>query len=127
MAQQTEYNDEKPLILIAEDNDSNFLLVSIMLKKDYTIVRASNGIEAIKLFEEKHPRLILMDMKMPKMDGLEATCKIREQDKKLPIIALTAFAFDSDKEQAMKAGCNGFLTKPVNAEELRMMIKCYVK
>ncbi|MEG0500055.1 MAG: response regulator [Rikenellaceae bacterium] len=119
--------DEKPLILVAEDNDSNYLLVSIMLKKEYTIIRAINGIEAIKLFEEQHPRLILMDMKMPKMDGLEATAKIREQDKKLPIIALTAFAFDSDKEKAMKAGCNGFLTKPVNAEELRLMIRCYVK
>lgn len=126
MTQQSKSHDEKPLILIAEDNDSNYALISIILKEDYNIIRVANVVETVKLLEHKHPRVILIDLNAPQI-GLEVTRKIRELDKKLPIIALTTFASDSDKKQAMKAGCNGFLTKPVNAEELRMMIKCYIK
>lgn len=125
--QQTNKTEDKPTILVAEDNDSNYLLIYVMLKKEYHIVRAMNGQEAVKLFGSREPKLILMDIRMPIMDGLEATAAIRLKSKAIPIIALTAFAFDSDRDKALKAGCNGFLTKPVNSEELRLIIKCYVK
>lgn len=127
MESQIEKVEERPTILVAEDNDSNYLLISVMLKKEYNIVRAKNGQEAVKLFESREPKLILMDIRMPIMDGLEATAAIRLKSKTIPIIALTAFAFDSDRDRAIKAGCNGFLTKPVNSEELKLIIKCYVK
>lgn len=127
MQPQINNTEEKPTILVAEDNDSNYLLITIMLKKEYNIIRAVNGQEAVKLFEKKNPKLILMDIKMPIMDGLEATSTIRLRSRTIPIIALTAFAFDGDKDRAIKTGCNGFLTKPVNAEELRMIIRCYIK
>ena len=84
-------------ILVAEDTDSNFALVSIILRKEYLLLRAVNGIEAVKLHAKVNPDLILMDIQMPELNGLDATRLIREADKKVPIIAITAFAFESDK------------------------------
>lgn len=111
--------DNQPLILVAEDIDSNFILVSAILKKDYRIMRASNGAEVIRLFEENHPDIVLMDMKMPILGGIHATQAIRELDSEVPIIALTAFAFDSDRDVAIQAGCTDYLTKPIMAKTLR--------
>lgn len=104
-------------ILIAEDNDSNYLLVKHILK-EYNLVRAKNGVEAVDLVRNQDFNLVLMDMKMPLMDGIEATKRIREFNKKIPIVALTANAFDSDRSYALAAGCNGFLTKPLKKEEI---------
>ena len=95
-------------ILVAEDNDSNYILMNYILKKHYEYFRARNGQEAVELAETEKPDLILMDLKMPVMDGLEAT--------RLPIVALTANAFDSDRHAALEAGCDDFLSKPVNAD-----------
>ena len=97
-------------ILVAEDNDSNFLLMNFILKNNYEIIRAINGKDAVE-----HPDLILMDMKMPVMGGIEATRLIRVTYPDLPIIAVTANAFDSDRQNALEAGCNDFLAKPVTA------------
>lgn len=105
-------------ILIAEDNDSNYLLTSIILKKQYEVCRAHNGTEAVALVQEWQPDIVLMDWKMPIMTGLEATMRIREFNATIPIIALTAYAFTSDRQQALEAGCNEFLTKPINVKEL---------
>ena len=102
-------------ILIAEDNDSNYLLMTYILKKSYEFVRAINGLEAVEMAKKGGIDLILMDMKMPVMDGVEATVKIRENHPDLPIIALTANAFESDQETMLQAGCNDFLAKPVNS------------
>lgn len=113
-------------ILIAEDVDSNFLLVKALLIKDYKILRACNGKEAVQLFEENTPDLILMDIKMPEMDGLEATRVIRKKSAAIPIIALTAFAFEMDKIAAENAGCNSFLTKPVSPEKLKETLGRYL-
>ena len=104
-------------ILIAEDNDSNYILMNYILKKHYDYFRARNGQEAVELAESEKPDLILMDIKMPVMDGLEATRQIKASMPDLPIIALTANAFDSDRHQAFEAGCNDFLPKPINAEK----------
>ena len=103
-------------ILIAEDNDSNFILMTYILKKYYQFEHAKNGQEAVEMAEKGAFDLVLMDIKMPIMDGLEATKAIREKLPNLPIIALTANAFDSDRQLAMDAGCNDFLSKPVSSE-----------
>lgn len=113
-------------ILIAEDIDFNYELLQAILKSRCKIIRAHNGIEAIDLFTSENPDIILMDLKMPDLDGLEATRIIRKISPSIPIIALTAFAYDSDKEEAIKAGCNDFLTKPVEAIKLKAIIQEYI-
>lgn len=116
-----------PTILIAEDTDSNYILVKAILGKLYRLERAKDGMEAVTMFEELHPELILMDMKMPNLGGLDATKIIRELSPKTPIIALTAYAYEHDKQAAIDAGCNDFLTKPYTQEVLKQMIKKYLK
>jgi len=110
-------------ILVAEDIDSNFALVDIMLKKDFKIVRANNGNEAVRLFEELHPNLILMDIQMPEMNGLDATRIIRKMDANVPIIALTAFAFNSDRIEFMEAGGSDYVVKPIDPMKLKEKVK----
>lgn len=104
-------------ILIAEDNDSNYMLMTYILKKHYEYIRACNGQEAIELVGKEKPDLVFMDLKMPLLSGLEATRQIKETYPSLPIIALTANAFDTDKEEAIKAGCDDFLSKPVSSQK----------
>lgn len=111
-------------ILVAEDNDSNFLLVQHILK-NYRVTRVINGAEAVEKVRAEQFDIVLMDMMMPVMSGLEATAKIREFNKEIPIIALTANAFDSDKVQAIAAGCNGYVTKPLNKQDLLDTIAGY--
>ena len=103
-------------ILVAEDNDSNFILMTYILKKFYEFERAKNGKEAVEMVESGSFDMVLMDIKMPVMDGLEATKAIKEKHPDLPIVALTANAFDSDRQLAIQAGCNDFLSKPVSSE-----------
>ena len=104
-------------ILVAEDNESNFILMTYILKRDYQYVRAKNGKEAVEIVEKGGIDVVLMDIKMPVMDGLEATKAIRENHPDLPIVALTANAFDSDRQLALEAGCTEFLSKPVSREK----------
>jgi CheY-like chemotaxis protein len=103
-------------ILVAEDNDSNFILMTYILKRSYEYKRAKNGQEAVEEVENGGIDAVLMDLKMPVMDGLEATRRIKEKYPDLPVIALTANAFDSDRKLAMEAGCNAFLPKPVSSD-----------
>lgn len=112
-------------ILIAEDTDSNFLLLSIILRKEYEIIRAYNGLEAVEMCRSELPDLILMDFKMPLMDGLQATREIRKFNKDIVVIALTANAYDSDREHAYDAGCNDYMSKPVAPNELRSKLRSY--
>ena len=93
-------------ILVAEDNGSNFKLIESILGKDYHLLHAWNGNEAIELYREYEPQLILMDINMPVMDGYEATREIRKFSLQVPIIAVTAFAYASDEQKAMD---NGFI------------------
>ncbi len=116
-----------PTILVAEDTDSNYILVRAILGKSYHLERARDGMEAVTMFEELHPDLILMDMKMPNLDGLDATKIIRELSPKIPIIALTAYAYECDRQAALKAGCNEFLTKPYKQEELKELIERHLE
>lgn len=109
-------------ILVAEDIDSNYMLVNAILK-DYDLTRACTGKEAVEFASNFRYDAILMDMKMPVMDGIEATKKIRQFDKITPIIAVTANAFDSDKVEAMEAGCNAFVTKPLKKKDLEEVLE----
>ena len=113
-------------ILIAEDNDSNFILMTYILKKYYQFERAKNGQEAVEMAEKNTYDIVLMDIKMPIMDGLEATKAIKEKFPNLPIIALTANAFDSDRQLALEAGCNDFISKPVSSDLCLQTIKKFV-
>lgn len=109
-------------ILVAEDNDSNYLLVKAILKK-CELTRACNGAEAVTLAAQNHYDAILMDIKMPVMDGLEATRRIREVDQGIPIIAITANAFDSDRVKALEAGCSAFISKPLKKTDLEEILR----
>ena len=114
-------------ILVAEDNDSNYLLMTFILTGHYEFLRASDGQEAVDKACTEHPDLILMDLKMPRMDGLTATKQIKGMLPNLPIVALTANAFDTDRHQAMEAGCDAFLAKPVSAADCLQTIDKLLK
>ncbi|MBR1547816.1 MAG: response regulator, partial [Prevotella sp.] len=115
-----------PLILVAEDEDSNYELVRIVLAKRYRLLRACNGIEAVTLCEDEHPDLVLMDMRMPDMGGLDATRIIKEVNHDIPIIALSAYAFEENIREAKAAGCDDFMAKPFRVEDLLDMVQKYV-
>ena len=116
-----------PLILVAEDEDSNFELVKIVLSKRYRLVRAVNGIEAVTFCEDDRPDLILMDIRMPDMNGLDATRIIKEVNHDIPIVALSAYAFDENIREAKAAGCDEFMAKPFRVEDLLDVVQKYVK
>ncbi|MDE5421192.1 transporter substrate-binding domain-containing protein [Ancylomarina sp. DW003] len=112
-------------ILVVEDHEESALLLRIILKKlSSTILYARNGYEAIEICRNTPDLdLIFMDIKMPEMDGYEATRKIREFDEKVIIISQTAFALAGDKEKGIEVGCNGYLTKPIKKKELLSVIQ----
>jgi CheY-like chemotaxis protein len=113
-------------VLVAEDEESNFELVRIVLQKRYNLLRAHNGIEAVTMNEDEHPDLILMDVRMPEMDGLDATRIIKEVDSKVPIIMLSAYAFPENIREAKAAGCDEFMAKPFNVEDLIEKIEHFI-
>ena len=110
---------DKKTILVVEDIESNYHLMSVLLGNlGYRFTRAADGVEAVEKVLSEHFDLVLMDIKMPRLGGLEATREIRKTNREVPIIALTAHAFNSDKEAAIAAGCNGFLVKPIDRNAL---------
>ena len=113
-------------ILVAEDEDSNYELVKIVLQKRYRLIRARNGIDAVQLNEDEHPDLILMDIRMPGMNGLDATRIIKEVNHNVPVIALSAYAFDENIREAKLAGCDEFMAKPFRVENLIDMVRKYI-
>lgn len=119
-------SDGRKKILIAEDTESNFMQINILLKKDYTISWVTNGEEAVNSFLRERPDLILMDIRMPVMNGIQATEKIRTIDIDLPIVAVTANAFLIEQQQALAAGCNDIIAKPYTYERLKETIIKYI-
>ena len=109
-------------ILIAEDNDSNYMLMTYILRNKYNYVRAVNGEDAVRKMAAGNIDLVLMDIKMPVMNGLEATKVITSSHPDVPVVAVTANAFDTDRLKAEQAGCAGFLAKPVNSAECLSLI-----
>lgn len=116
-----------PLVLVAEDEDSNYELVRIVLHKRYRLMRATNGIEAVTICEDEHPDLILMDIRMPDMNGLDATRIIKEVNPDIPVIALSAYAFEDNIREAKAAGCDDFVAKPFRVEDLLDIVQKYLK
>lgn len=121
---ETEYDAGavRRTILIAEDMDDNYLLYKIYLEKHYDLIRATNGEEAVSKYLECNPDIILMDIGMPVVDGYQATDAIRQLSSDIPIVAVTAFAYDEDRRKVMSRGFNGYLSKPLNKDELLKML-----
>ncbi len=122
-------NTNSKVILIVEDDETSFLLLQAYLApRNYKLLYATNGKEAIDLFKD-NPEidLILMDLKMPVLDGYLATKQIREFDSKIPIIAQTAYALSGDSEKALQAGCDDYVTKPISRNDLLSKIDALLK
>ena len=117
---------DRKTVLVVEDISSNYLLISAMLSKHYNLLHAVNGEQAVAMVKEYKIDLLLMDMKMPVLDGLKATADIRKFNASLPIVALTAHAFDSDRIAAIKVGCNEYLVKPIEKMKLMVALKKYL-
>jgi len=116
-------------IMIAEDDDISYLYLETILKpNNINLLRAKNGKESVQFLKENpNISLILMDIKMPIMNGLEATKEIRKFNSTIPIIAQTAYAMNEDKEKLIQIGCNDIITKPINNIELIKLIKNMLK
>ncbi|MBD2189736.1 PAS domain S-box protein [Pseudanabaena mucicola] len=118
-----------PLILLAEDNEANMMTISSYLEaKGYRMIFAKNGEEVIALVRDEHPDLVLMDIQMPKIDGLEAIKQIRSDSQfaNLPIIAITALAMTGDREKCLESGANEYLSKPIKLKQLALLVEKFV-
>jgi two-component system cell cycle response regulator DivK len=121
---------ERKKILVVDDDKKNRYLVSFLLEKEgFEVVIATDGLEGIEAAKKQQVDLIIMDIKMPKMNGYEATRRIRrlKKYKSIPIIALTSYAMMEDKEKAMKAGCTGYMSKPITPEIFISEIKKFLE
>lgn len=113
-------------ILVAEDEPINYMLINKILEATGAkVVWVKNGQEAVEQHLQLKPDMILMDLRMPIMDGISAIRKIREEDKTTPIIAVTAFNLGNEADESMEAGCNDFLTKPVMPNTLLTLIETH--
>ena len=115
----------KKKILIVEDNPENMRLLEMTLRaRGYTLLKATDGEKALDISMRKRPDLIIMDIQLPKMNGLEVTKKLRETPafSHTPIIGLTAYAMKGDEERIIEAGCDAYLSKPIDTRELREVI-----
>ncbi len=117
-------------ILVVEDNEKNMYLIWFVLKSNnYEVIKATSGEEGVELAIKEKPDLILMDIQLPDIDGLETTKRIRgsELNTKIPIIAITSYAMSGDREKLIKGGCTGYIEKqPINIETLLSEIKKYL-
>ncbi|MBW1295892.1 response regulator [Aquimarina litoralis] len=130
-ANQEEKNLQKHVVLIAEDGEINFLFLRTVLTKmidfEFVIYRAKNGKEAVEICEQNDKiDLVLMDIKMPIMDGYDATKQIKQIRPELPVVAQTAYSTEEDIERALAAGCDDFVAKPVDRKILRPILDKYI-
>lgn len=113
-------------ILIVEDNEHNMYLISFILEKNgYETIKAVNGEEGFQLAIKEKPDIIIMDIQLPDINGLEVTKRIRASkvDSKIPIIAITSFAMSGDREKALGEGCTGYIEKPINPDTIMAEIE----
>ncbi len=116
-------------ILVVEDNETNMYLINFILEKNgYGVIQARTGEEGVELAIKEKPDLILMDIQLPDMDGLEATKRIRDSEAggEVPIVALTSYAMAGDREKALAAGCTGSIEKPINPDTFLAEIEKYL-
>jgi two-component system cell cycle response regulator DivK len=119
----------KKILVVDDDQDSRELVVKILKNRGYQMIEAIDGEEALERAITEGPDLILMDISISKINGYEVTRRLKSQVrfKDIPIIALTAHAMKGDREKALEAGCDGYVSKPVNIHELPDQIKSYMK
>jgi two-component system cell cycle response regulator DivK len=117
------------ILVVEDDEDNRILLTRILEAQGYSVCEAGDGGEAIRIVSEEVPDLVLMDMGLPSVSGFEATRRIKEDPdfRKIPIVALTAFAMEHDRQKVMDAGCDGYITKPYDIFDLLERIKEYLK
>ncbi len=116
-------------ILVVEDNEENMYLIRFILRnKGYDVIEARTGEDGIELAIKEKPDLVLMDIQLPGIDGLETTKRIRETEAigQPPIVALTSYAMTGDREKSLKAGCTGYLEKPINPETFIADVEKYL-
>lgn len=116
-------------ILVIEDNETNMYLIGFILRKNsHEVIEARTGEEGVELAIKDKPDLVLMDIQLPGIDGLEATRRIRksEADNELPIITLTSYAMTGDREKSLAAGCTGYIEKPINPDTFMSEIEKYL-
>lgn len=117
-------------ILYIEDSPSNRLLVRrILLAEDYDVLEAEDGIVGIDIARQEHPALILMDMNLPDVDGYEMTRRIKSMPElaDIPVVAMTANVMEGDREKTLKAGCVGYIPKPIDVDELPQQVARYIR
>ena len=117
------------LILIVEDEPKNLTLFRDLLQRfGYATIEATNGRDGVELARARNPNLILMDIQLPVMDGLEATriLKLDAKTKNIPVLALTSYAMKGDRDKILKAGCDGYLAKPVDVREFLSAVARYL-
>lgn len=117
-------------LLIVDDNPENLKLILMLLATcGHELVTATDAIQALAVIERQRPDLILLDLQLPGMDGLELTRRLRanEQTRSIPIVAVTAYAMKGDEDKARDAGCNNYLVKPIDKRLLREVVKSYLE
>ena len=120
---------DKGTILYVEDNPDNRTLVRrILLSEDYALIEATNAYDAIEVLKSTRPDLILMDINMPDMDGYTLTSKIKSMPgfERVPILALTANVMRGDKEKTLEAGCDGYIQKPLDIDQLVREVERFI-
>ena len=119
----------KSKTLIIEDNENNMYLISFLLKNsDHNVFQAYDGQAGVELAKAENPDLILLDIQLPKMNGYEVARELRKDESLLniPIVAITSYAMPGDQEKALKAGCNGYIKKPINPDTFVGEVESYL-
>jgi CheY-like chemotaxis protein len=115
----------RPKVLIVEDNPMNMRLIEMILRSDdYLLLKASDGEEALAIASLDHPDLVLMDIRLPKLSGLEVARRLKKNGKlsHIPIIAITAHAMKGDEEKATQAGCDSYISHPIDTRKLPRLV-----
>jgi CheY-like chemotaxis protein len=119
----------KPLVLLIEDNEQNIYLMRFLLEKNgFTVAEARNGIEGIELAKKMKPRLILLDIQLPRMDGYAVAKALKKSEDvcNIPIVAVTSYAMVGDREKVLEAGANGYMEKPIDPDTFVENIKKFL-
>lgn len=117
-------------VMVVEDNEKNRKLMRVVLKsKGYAVIEAATGEEALNLLKNQKPDIILMDIQLPGIDGLTLIKQIKADamTKEIPIIAVTAYAMKGDEQKILETGCDAYVSKPINTQELPLIIEKYIK
>lgn len=122
-------DENKIKVLVVEDDEASYQLINASLKLlDIEMLRAKNGKEALKTYHQNRDiKLVLLDIQLPGMDGYEVLTELKKINPELPIVAQTAYSMIDDREKCLEAGCNEYLSKPLNLNKLRELVNKYIQ